>query len=207
MAKEILRFVQNDNVGISRNLELLSLEVLRPLPRLTKPMRLESPNSAMLELRACAFGALPYGILCADRNSLQLIDANDAACRMLGYSCDELLGMNLGSICSDEDASAIGERLERAWPGRLAATPIQLQQRRKDGHLVPVEWHASALASTRAEWWIIMTTELSVHSAALADARGAGTDRTRPPDGSARPANVRAPPVRGAPTRRRLRRL
>lgn len=67
----------------------------------------------------------------------KFIDANRAACRLLGYSRDELLSLTVEDIVPPHLHSTISPtiRPETARPGRLIVT----EHLRKDGTLIPVE--------------------------------------------------------------------
>ncbi len=79
----------------------------------------------------------PHGVLIADATSLQVLVANPAVQRSLGYSLSELKSLTLGEIFQDEsgDSDAVIARLRTPDP-RL---PLSLHQRCKNGTLVDVE--------------------------------------------------------------------
>jgi PAS domain S-box-containing protein len=71
----------------------------------------------------------------------RIIEVNDAACRMLGYTRDELLSMRMGDITPEEKRKHV-EEVNRmlAEKGHLIFTATN---RRKDGTIFPVEVAAS----------------------------------------------------------------
>jgi two-component system cell cycle sensor histidine kinase/response regulator CckA len=76
------------------------------------------------------FEYAPYGIVIADRASYY-VDANPGMCRMLGYSHDELVGLNAADIVVPSEVPEIGVALTA-----IAASPDyhrEWQFRRKDG--------------------------------------------------------------------------
>jgi len=77
----------------------------------------------------------------------RLTDVNQAACRLLGYERNELVGRTIFEIIPPEDAS----RLERVRAELLSGTTEkgEWRLRRKDGSLVPVEVSAKILADGR----------------------------------------------------------
>lgn len=75
-------------------------------------------------------------------------DVNRAACRLLGYDRDELLGMTIFDIIPAEDAARLeATRLDLLAPGGTIQNEWRLK--RKDGTLVPVEVSANILADGR----------------------------------------------------------
>jgi diguanylate cyclase (GGDEF)-like protein/PAS domain S-box-containing protein len=85
-------------------------------------------------------------MLLIDPVSLRYVDVNDAACRALGYSREELLTMGPPDIFSTsrEDLTRLYERM---IAGELVAPTVKGQYRRKDGSLLPVEAHPRPMRS------------------------------------------------------------
>ena len=85
------------------------------------------------------FEGIADAILLADGDS-RYVDANPAAERLLGYSRAELLALRVVDVVAYQPAwtEAEWERFQRegAWTG-------EVELRHKEGHLVPVEAHAS----------------------------------------------------------------
>jgi two-component system phosphate regulon sensor histidine kinase PhoR len=103
------------------------------------------PESAARPPTGPRQGALPYAVLFeADPDAHfvaevggRLVDVNRAACELLGYARDELLLLGLLDLAADPEAT--DEQRRRAiadghWQG-------ELELRRKDGGVVPVELH------------------------------------------------------------------
>ena len=73
----------------------------------------------------------------------QILDANSAACRQLGYSRDELLGMTTSQIDVPEFAAGFQERLRRQLQqGTLNCEGLH---RTKSGRIIPVEVTTSTI--------------------------------------------------------------
>src|SRR6266581_7523735 len=83
-------------------------------------------------------------MLLIDPSSLLYVDVNDAACRALGYSREELLTMGPPDIFSTsrEDLARLYERM---IAGELSAPTVKGQYRRKDGSQLPVEAYPRAV--------------------------------------------------------------
>jgi PAS domain S-box-containing protein len=90
-------------------------------------------EEAQVRFRAL-FEGVPDAIMVVDAEG-RYIDANAAACAMLGYALDELLTMRIGDLAPDPDAArAIFAKLEE-----VAEWRDESQVRRRDGTVVPVE--------------------------------------------------------------------
>ena len=75
-------------------------------------------------------------------------DVNQAACRLLGYDRDELIGKTIFDLIPVEDAVRLeADRADLLVPGRVKTGEWTL--RRKDGTLVPVEVSANILPDGR----------------------------------------------------------
>ena len=75
-------------------------------------------------------------------------DVNQAACRLLGYDRDELLGKTVFDVIPLEDAARLKAiRAELLVPGQV--NRAEWRQKRKDGTFVPVETSAHILPDGR----------------------------------------------------------
>jgi PAS domain S-box-containing protein len=88
------------------------------------------------------FEYAPDGILIADPES-RYIDANMSACRMLGYSHDELVGFGAADIVEPAEAANIARALEQINAGSNYYRKWRF--RRKDGSAFPAEVIATKL--------------------------------------------------------------
>jgi diguanylate cyclase (GGDEF)-like protein/PAS domain S-box-containing protein len=85
-------------------------------------------------------------MLLIDPASLRYVDVNDAACRALGYSRQELLTMGPPDIFSTS-REELARLYERMIAGELSAPTVKGQYRRKDGSQLPVEAYPRAVRS------------------------------------------------------------
>ncbi|MDP3092748.1 MAG: PAS domain S-box protein [Nitrospira sp.] len=76
------------------------------------------------------------GVLWAD-DSTRFIYANDAVCRSLGYSREELLGLTIADIAPCHDPEHFQQRLDEITQG--GAATYESVHRRKDGSEFPIE--------------------------------------------------------------------
>ena len=89
------------------------------------------------EIYSLIFNQALDGIELTDAETLRFVEVNDAACRLLGYSRDELLQMTLDEIQGDGDSARLRERAAEvlASGGQIR---FQNRHRRKDGGLIDV---------------------------------------------------------------------
>src|SRR5260221_13051747 len=93
-------------------------------------------------------------ILLVDRKTMRFIDVNEAVCRNLGYSRDELLGMTTDAILP-----MTREQLERSYDEMIATGATQGMRsfyRCKDGSPLPFESRRRVMRS--GDGWLIVAT-------------------------------------------------
>ncbi len=107
---------------------------------ITERKRAEEARRASEARYRALFDYAPDGILIGDAQSTYL-DANESMCRMLGYTHDELVGMNATDIIAPDEVQliepTIGEIARRSDHHR------EWHFRRKDGSLIPVDVRAT----------------------------------------------------------------
>src|SRR5262245_57814360 len=105
------------------------------------------PGGALLEqeeLHRLLFEQAADAMYLVDGETGRLLDANDVAARVTGYSKEELRGMTTRDLHPPEEHSFVAEiraRLRSEGSLRVAA----LNHRRKDGQVFPVELSLSAV--------------------------------------------------------------
>jgi len=87
---------------------------------------------------------IPFGILMADGKTRRFIFANEAICLMLGYSCDELVGMTPQDIHPPDEYPRIREIFDQMAKGTIESYQ-DIPLLRKDGRILPVRIHSSTL--------------------------------------------------------------
>ncbi|HEX7597008.1 MAG TPA: PAS domain S-box protein, partial [Polyangia bacterium] len=88
------------------------------------------------------FATITDAILLSNEEE-RLIEVNDAACRQLGYSRAELLGLHLLDIVPEDERARFASVQQRlAQAGHLL---VEANQRRKDGTVIPVELAVSLI--------------------------------------------------------------
>ncbi|WP_181373214.1 EAL domain-containing protein [Massilia glaciei] len=110
-------------------------------------------RTADLQRFRTAMDATADAIMLVERASMRLVEVNATACRLLGYTREELLQLGpaeLGAGTPERLADAYDELIEGAASSALS--PVEL--RRKDGSLMKGEVHRQALRSGND--WIIV---------------------------------------------------
>lgn len=105
------------------------------------------------------FEQAPDAIFVSDGDGRHL-EVNEAACRLSGYSRDELIGMTVGDLMPPEDVGS--SREARARPMESSAQVSETRLRRKDGTFVHVEVSARGLVDGR---WQEFVRDISVRKA------------------------------------------
>ena len=97
----------------------------------------------------------PEGVFLSDLDG-RYTDVNDAGCRMLGYSREELIGKTILDLIPATDAERLWHSKERMLEGGVHVDEWTL--RRKDGAHLPVEVSAKILADGR---WQALVRDIS----------------------------------------------
>ena len=134
-------------------------------------------KSASYQRRA-VLDLLADPVFCVAAADQKIVEVNLAACAALGYARQELLGLPLAKICRAEDLTNLAREFAAAPvaqpPPRGSQTTVLLrvEQRRKDGGVVPSEWHVARIAEGPGESWVIVARGLAaaVRREAAADA-------------------------------------
>lgn len=104
-------------------------------------------------LRA-AVEAAAEAILFVDRATMTIVDANQAACRSLGYAAESLRGMGLARVVASPLVETIAAWLDAAIERRADEGPLEVCQRASHGAEDPHVWTASA--SPEGPWGILV---------------------------------------------------
>src|SRR6266446_4240822 len=99
-------------------------------------------------------------MLLIDPTSLLYVDVNDAACRALGYSREELLTMGPPDIFSTS-REELAQLYERMIAGELIAPTVKGHYRRKDGSQLPVEAYPRAVRTGEGHVIVSIARDIS----------------------------------------------
>jgi diguanylate cyclase (GGDEF)-like protein/PAS domain S-box-containing protein len=107
-----------------------------------------------------AFEQSPNGILMVNAETLRIMDANLALQRILGFSLEELLRLDLSQVFTDdgEDREVLLRKLRDPNP----RVPFQIRQRCKDGSLLNVETRGHRLDLATQEVLVFTTDDVTV---------------------------------------------
>jgi PAS domain S-box-containing protein len=113
-----------------------------------------------------ALDATVDGITLVSRNSMRFVEANTTACRMLGYTRDELFALGPSNL-----VGATMEQLQAAYDALIDGdgTPSlsRMQMRRKDGSEFPAEVRRHAYAAPMG--WIVVGVVCDITARQLAE--------------------------------------
>ncbi len=84
----------------------------------------------------------------------RILDANDAICRLLGYSREELLRMHVAQIEADESAAEVAARTREMMHSGSAR--FQGRHRRKDGRVIEVEISVQYVAALGDRFFVFV---------------------------------------------------
>lgn len=115
--------------------------------------QLLSDNPSSLERFRAVMDICSDAMFLIDRSGMLFLDANPAACRLLGYSHDELLAMGPALLSKGADHSH--EKIyDRLIDGSVASESTQATVLRKDGVMMTLEVHRCA-QMTNIGWVIV----------------------------------------------------
>jgi PAS domain S-box-containing protein len=135
------------------------------------PFEVTQQGSADCDYRAI-FEATGDGILIVDQRSGLVVDANPAMCRMAGYACDEMVGMDPISIVHPNSRQTFEERV-RGREMSAADDRVSLVGVRRDGSTVDVEVqvHTFALRGKLARLGVVRDVTERVRAFELLEQR------------------------------------
>jgi diguanylate cyclase (GGDEF)-like protein/PAS domain S-box-containing protein len=102
----------------------------------------DSESTSNLDLKQYAIDHVVDGIYWCDE-SLRILDVNEGACKMVGYSRAELVSMTVSQLDPDFPA----ERWPAHWASlrKQGTSTFETKHRHKDGHLIDVEITANLI--------------------------------------------------------------
>jgi diguanylate cyclase (GGDEF)-like protein/PAS domain S-box-containing protein len=103
---------------------------------ITERQRIQTETAVLLRRYQALMNSALDGIRVMDIKG-NVVEANDSFCRMLGYTHEEALGLNVADWDAQWTKAELLERLKR-FIGKSGAT-FETVQRRKDGSLIDVE--------------------------------------------------------------------
>jgi len=107
-----------------------------------------------------AFEQSPNGILLVDAETLQIVDANPTLLRMLGYTLEEILRIDLSRVFTDQSDNP--EALLRKLQDPNPRVPFQIGQLHKNGTVLNVEIRGHRLDLAQGQVLAFMTDDVSV---------------------------------------------
>ncbi|MEO7326605.1 MAG: PAS domain S-box protein [Dokdonella sp.] len=91
---------------------------------------------------------------------------NPALNEIFGYSAEEMLLLNPLALPTDSDRALAGEKLRQALAAEIEQTEFAIRAQRKDGTLLDIEIHGSAMEVGGKRALIVLTKDISLRVAA-----------------------------------------
>jgi len=107
------------------------------------PSRMDRATDRAAAAHRAAFEQSPHSALIVDADTFKVMAANAASQRNFAYTLDELLGLTVAQLFTDNDGDA--ESLTRKLRDPSPRSPFEIQQRSKDGTLRTVELNVQRL--------------------------------------------------------------
>ncbi len=132
-------------------------------------LRMRTALRDNLELTRAIFDQAPEAIELTDPETLRLIDANQARCRLLGYSREERLAQTVPDI----QAAMTPDELAAVTQDILAKgiASFETRHRRKDGSLIDVRVVVRPLRQRNREYLLALWHDITAETAAQAEIR------------------------------------
>ncbi len=126
-------------------------------------------DESLRQFRA-AMDLSPDLILLIDRASMRFVDVNETACKLLGYTPEELLERGPQDVAPLSRAD-LAKAYDRIIEGDSLGTTLEMHHRRKDGSLLPVEVVRRAVASRDGHIIVVIARDISERKQAEAELR------------------------------------
>jgi diguanylate cyclase (GGDEF)-like protein/PAS domain S-box-containing protein len=120
---------------------------------------------------------LPDATLLIARHSKKVMDANQSACSLLGYSKEELAGSDSASIMPDVPWTILETRSGLNQDNIASPIVISTILRKKDGNELPAQWTGIIVSGKTEPLWIVIAMQVPLgssgkpHSASADDLR------------------------------------
>ncbi|MCF8211962.1 MAG: PAS domain S-box protein [Rhodoferax sp.] len=118
----------------------------------------EEQNQTQALLRAVLEQA-PMAIDLIDPESLRIIETNATGCRLMGYSREEIAALSLLDYQNDSTESQVRERVHKVLVDGSAS--FDNRYRRKDGSVIDVRIHASALRQHHCDYIVALWEDVT----------------------------------------------
>ncbi|WP_295445866.1 PAS domain S-box protein [uncultured Thiodictyon sp.] len=110
---------------------------------ITDAQAMQEALRAREEIHSAIFSQAGDGIALVDAQTLRFVEVNDAGCRLLGYSREEMLRLSVPQLRVDPDEAGLRERVAQVQAGPHAR--FENQYRRKDGALLDLQIDAQSV--------------------------------------------------------------
>lgn len=149
---------------------------------ITERKRVEAALHESEEKFRCAMASAAIGMAIASSNhGPASLDLNDAYCRMLGYSHDELRNLPRHALIHPDDYPTDERLLKELYEGCIPSVVVESRYLRKDGSETWVRKSVSLVRDARGEprWTIVLAEDITAQKAAEAQLQAARAEAVR----------------------------
>lgn len=155
------RVPRQPDEGDLRLLDLLAQQAADFIERFQADEKLRQSEERFRTL----FEQASDGISVTEAHSYRFLDINSAACRMLGYSREELLSLSITDVIAEDELPRLESESEKLLGGELVRS--EWCARRQDGSLFPCEARAKQLPDGRIQTFLHDITQRKLAEEAL----------------------------------------
>jgi diguanylate cyclase (GGDEF)-like protein/PAS domain S-box-containing protein len=98
----------------------------------------------------------PVAIFMIERGAMRVLDANDTACRSLGYTRGELLGVDVAQVVSMPARDALAQKFDAAIEGKAGAGVMWACLKARSGAATPVQWIVRVVPTSRGSVLVVV---------------------------------------------------
>jgi len=153
-SERVLLTANGENRAIIKTVVPISIggrrHLLESFVDITERKRADEARREVEELLRNAFDQAATGMLLADTDG-RFKRVNPAFCRMLGYSAEELIGMNFGEITMAEDRGASLESMRRLVEGETDTLKLEKRYHHRSGKIVHCELSVSLVRDSAGQ--------------------------------------------------------
>ncbi len=161
-------FIQPGEAFVHEERTLLETLAQRTASTLVRRQHQASERDTQALLKAVV-AAAPYSIELIRADDLRYVEVNDSACRLLGYSREEMLGMSLTDVQGSMTEEAVATKIREIRTHGHAS--FENRRRCKDGRLLDVKIDIVVIRQGDRDYLVDIWTDITAQKQAEAEIR------------------------------------